>query len=362
MREARQRFRFLDVPVAPVPSLLRGHSAPVRVEFEYTDRELALLAAHDADPVNRWDAAQRTFVTAILWLARQQRAGAPLVLPAGIEHVVGHLLDDTASDPALVALALAPPDLAYVAAMEPVQDVDGIVAARAFLVRSLAARLRPAFEAVVRRHRPGTAYAPDPAQAGPRRLRNTALRYLCAQDDAAARKAAIAQYDAADNMTDAIGALAALKDSDAPERHDLYARFEARWRDEPLVLDKWFALEATAMRGGTLDRVRSLLAHPRFNARNPNRVRSLVGAFALRNYACFHAADGAGYAFVADQVLALDPANPQLAASVASAFNPWKRFAEPRRARMQAALERIASAKGLSNDVSEIVSRALFDR
>ncbi len=362
VREARQRFRFLDVPVAPVPSLLRGHSAPVRVEFEYTDRELALLAAHDADPVNRWDAAQRTFVTAILWLARQQRAGAPLVLPAGIEHVVGHLLDDTASDPALVALALAPPDLAYVAAMEPVQDVDGIVAARAFLVRSLAARLRPAFEAVVRRHRPGTAYAPDPAQAGPRRLRNTALRYLCAQDDAAARKAAIAQYDAADNMTDAIGALAALKDSDAPERHDLYARFEARWRDEPLVLDKWFALEATAMRGGTLDRVRSLLAHPRFNARNPNRVRSLVGAFALRNYACFHAADGAGYAFVADQVLALDPANPQLAASVASAFNPWKRFAEPRRARMQAALERIASAKGLSNDVSEIVSRALFDR
>jgi aminopeptidase N len=362
VREARQRFRFLDVPVAPVPSLLRGHSAPVRVEFEYTDRELALLAAHDADPVNRWDAAQRTFVTAVLWLARQRRAGAPLVLPAGIEHVVGHLLDDTASDPALVALALAPPDLAYVAAMEPVQDVDGVVAARAFLVRSLAARLRPAFEAVVRRHRPCTAYAPDPAQAGPRRLRNTALRYLGAQDDAAARKAAIAQYDTADNMTDAVGALAALKDSDAPERHDLYARFEARWRDEPLVLDKWFALEATAMRGGTLDRVHSLLAHPRFNARNPNRVRSLVGAFALRNYACFHAADGAGYAFVADQVLALDTANPQLAASVASAFNPWKRFAEPRRARMQAALERIAAAKGLSNDVSEIVSRALFDR
>jgi aminopeptidase N len=162
-------------------------------------------------------------------------------------------------------------------------------------------------------------------------------------------------------MTDAIAALAALKDSDAPERHDLYARFEARWRDEPLVLDKWFALEATATRAGTLARVRSLLAHPRFNARNPNRVRSLVGAFALRNYACFHAADGAGYAFVADQVLALDAANPQLAASVASAFNLWKRFPEPRRARMQAALERLAAAKGLSNDVAEIVSRALYD-
>jgi aminopeptidase N len=361
VREPRQRFRFLDVPVAPVPSLLRGHSAPVRVEFDYTDRELALLAAHDADPVNRWDAAQRTFVTAILWLARQQRAGAPLVLPAGIEHVVAHLLDDTASDPALVALALAPPDLAYVAAMEPVQDVDGVVAARAFLVRSLAARLRPAFEHVFARHRPREPYAPVQAQAGPRRLRNAALRYLGALDDAPSRALALAQYDAADNMTDAIAALAALKDSDAAERHDLFARFEARWREEPLVLDKWFALEATALRDGTLARVRSLLAHPRFNARNPNRVRSLVGAFALRNYARFHAADGAGYAFVADQVLALDPANPQLASSVAGAFNLWKRFPPPRRALMQAALERVAGTPGLSNDVAEIVSRTLDD-
>jgi aminopeptidase N len=361
VRESRQRFRFVGVPVPPVPSLLRGQSAPVRVEFDYTDRELALLAAHDADPVNRWDAAQRTFVTAMLWLARQHRAGAPYALPAGIEHVVAQLLDDTASDPALVAMALAPPDLAYVAAMEPVQDVDGIVAARAFLVRSLAVRLRPAFEAAVARHPPREPYAPVQAQAGPRRLRNAALRYLGAIDDDRSRRLAIAQYDAADNMTDAIAALAALKDSDAPERHDLYARFEARWRDEPLVLDKWFALEATATRAGTLARVRSLLAHPRFNARNPNRVRSLVGAFALRNYACFHAADGAGYAFVADQVLALDAANPQLAASVASAFNLWKRFPEPRRARMQAALERLAAAKGLSNDVAEIVSRALYD-
>ena len=361
VRESRQRFRFLDVPLPPVPSLLRGHSAPVRVEFDYTDRELALLAAHDADPVNRWDAAQRTFVTALLWLARQYRAGAPLVLPAGIEHVVAHLLDDASSDPALVAMALTPPDLGYVAALEPVQDVDGIVAARAFLVRTLAARLRPAFEEVIARHRPREPYAPVQAHAGPRRLRNAALRYVGALDDAPARALAIAQYEAADNMTDAIAALAALKDSDDAERHDLFARFEARWRDEPLALDKWFTLEATAIRDGTLARVRSLLAHPRFNARNPNRVRSLVGAFALRNYARFHAADGAGYAFVADQVLALDPANAQLASSVASAFNLWKRFPPPRRALMQVALERVAGTQGLSNDVAEIVSRTLDD-
>jgi aminopeptidase N len=359
VREARQRFRFLDVPAQPVPSLLRGHSAPVRIEFDYTDRELALLAARDADPVNRWDAAQRTFVTALLWMARERRAGAAPALPAGILHVVAQLLDDTSSDPALVALAITPPELAYVAALEPVHDVDGVVAAHASLVSTLAVRLRPALEAVVARHRPRDPYSPAPAQAAPRRLRNAALRYLGAIDDASARALAIGQYEAADNMTDAVAALAALRDSDAPERHDLYARFEARWRDEPLVLDKWFALEATSDRDATLDRVRSLLAHPRFNARNPNRVRSLVGAFALRNFARFHAADGAGYDFVAEQVLTLDAANPQLAASIASAFSPWKRFPEPRRGRMKAALSRLAGAGRLSSDVAEIVSRTL---
>jgi aminopeptidase N len=331
----------------------------VRLDFPYSDRELAFLAAHDSDPVNRWDAAQRTFVTALLWLARERRAGKPLVLPAVLEQVIAHLLGDAKSDPALLSLALTPPDLAYVAAMEPTLDADGIAAARHHLMRELATRLRSEFEAVLRRHRPAPIYAPSQAQIGPRRMRNVALRYLGVLDDADARSLAIAQYEAADNMTDTIAALAAIKDSDAPERHDLYARFEARWRDEPLVLDKWFALEATSHRDGTLERVKSLLAHPRFNARNPNRVRSLVGAFALRNFARFNAADGNGYSFVAEQVLALDPANPQLASSIAGAFNLWKRFPEPRRTKMKAALERIAGEPTLSPDVGEIVSRTL---
>jgi aminopeptidase N len=282
-------------------------------------------------------------------------------LPAAIEHVVAHLLADTASDPALIAMALTPPDLAYVAAMESTLDADGIVHARDFLVRALAARLRPAFEAVIARHRPVAAYAPNQAQIGPRRLRNVALRYVGWLDDAPARATVLGQFDAADNMTDAIAALAAVKDSDSQERHDLFARFEARWRDEPLVLDKWFALEATSHRDGTLDRVKALLTHPRFNARNPNRVRSVVGAFALRNFARFNAEDGKGYALVADQVLLLDPANPQLAASIAGAFNLWKRFPEPRRGAMKASLERIAREPGLSPDVSEIVTRTLED-
>jgi len=187
------------------------------------------------------------------------------------------------------------------------------------------------------------------------------LRYLGERGDAAGRAFAVAQYETADNMTEAVGALGALADTVSSERDDLYARFEERWRDEPLVLDKWFALEATSRRAGTLARVRSLLGHPRFNVRNPNRVRSLVGAFALRNFARFHAADGSGYAFVADQVLSLDPMNPQLAARIAGAFELWKRFDEPRRGRASIELKRIAAAPALSPDVTEIVTRSLAD-
>jgi aminopeptidase N len=359
VRESRERFRFVDLPPGCVPSLLRGFSAPVELAFDYSDRELAFLAAYDSDPVNRWDATQRTFVAAMLWLARERRAGRAMALMPVVEHVVAHLLEDESGDPALIALALMPPDPAYVAAMEAEQDADGVVAARAFLMRELAGRLRVPFEALVARHKPRERYAPTPAQIGRRRLRNVALRYLGALDDAGSRALAAAQYDAADNMTDAIAALAAVRDSDAPDRHDLYARFEARWRDEPLVLDKWFALEATAQRTGTLARVRALLVHPRFNARNPNRVRSLVGSYAHRNFGQFHAADGAGYAFVAEQVIALDASNPQLAASLAGAFNLWRRFPAQRRALMHAALERIRRQPALSSDVAEVAGRAL---
>jgi aminopeptidase N len=356
-----QSFRFVDVPAPPVPSLLRGFSAPVKLEFDYTDEELALLAAHDSDAVNRWDAAQRSFANAILRLARAGRVGTPAVVPASIVTLVERLLADRASDPALIALALTLPDPAYVAALEPTLDVDGVTAAWHLLQRDLARRHRPTFERVEQARRPAGPYAPNPLQVGERSLANVCLRYLGALDDAPVRVRAIQRYDRAGNMTDAIAALAAVKDSAAQDRDDLFARFEARWRDEPLVLDKWFALQARSQRDDALPRVKSLLAHPRFNVKNPNRVRSLVGAFALGNFARFHAIDGSGYAFTADQVLLLDPANPQLASALAGAFNLWKRFPEPRRGAMERALVRVARTPGLSPDVREVVTRTLED-
>jgi len=359
VREKRQSFRFVGVDAPPVPSLLRGFSAPVRVSYDYRDDEIVFLAAHDADPVNRWDAAQRAFADALLRLARDRREDRPLALPAGLAALAGHLVADRDSDPAELALALTLPDPGYAAALEPILDADGVTAAHAFLLRELARRHRGGLEDAHARMRPREAYAPTPAQAAARSFANVCLRFLGAIDDRAARAAVAAHYERADNMTDAIAALNALRDSTSPERERLFTHFEARWRDEPLVLDKWFALEALAERPDALARVEALLAHPRFNARNPNRVRSLVGAFALRNFARFHARDGAGYAFAAEQVLALDATNPQLAATVAGAFNLWKRFAQPRRGLMQAALQRIAQGRSLSPDVTEVVTRTL---
>jgi len=359
--EALQSFRFEDVPAPPVPSLLRGFSAPVAVEFDYTREALALLAAHDRDPVGRWAAVQRSYCNAILGEARRHAAGLPLALDRSVVAIVEKLVDDRESDPALIALALAPPDLAYLAGLVETIDIDALDAARDFVIRELARALRPAFLHGLASRQPAAAYAPTPAQIGTRALRNRCLAYLGTQDDDAARALAVAQFNGADNMTDAIAALAAINHSSAPEREALFARFEAKWRDEPLVLDKWFALQAASRRADTRQRVLALLSHPKFNAKNPNRVRSLLATFALHNWPAFHAADGGGYALVAGQVIALDRVNPHLSSLVAGAFNHWRRFAEPRRARQRAALEEIGGESGLSPDVREIVTRNLAD-
>jgi aminopeptidase N len=356
---AAQSFCFDDVAVPPVPSLLRGFSAPVTLEFDYPREALALLAAHDSDPYCRWDAAQRSFAHAMLDASRQHAQRRPLALDPAAVAVARQLLADGGTDPALRALALAPPEFAYLASRVDAIDIDALAAARAFVTGELARALREPLSRLHADLRAAGPYAYTPAQAGARALANRCLAYLCAADDAAARALAVAQYDAADNMTDAIAALAAVAHSAGPEREALFARFEAKWRDEPLVLDKWFALQATSRRADTLARVRMLLSHPKFNARNPNRVRSLVGAFALSNWPVFHAADGSGYAFVADQVLALDRVNPHVSSMLAGAFARWRRFPEPRRSLQRAALARIAALRSLSADAREIVASSL---
>ena len=359
--ESAQTFVFEDIAVPPVPSLLRGFSAPVSLDFEYTREELAFLAAHDGDPVSRWAAAQRGFCNAILGEAKRHAAGMPLALDRTVVAVVEKLVGDRDSDSAFIALALTPPDLAYLAGLSETIDIDALAAARDFVIRGLARALQPALLHGFTSRKPTEAYAPTQAQIGNRALRNRCLAYLGTLDDDAARALAVAQYGSADNMTDAVAALAAINHSHAPEREALFARFETKWHDEPLVLDKWFALQATSQRPDTRQRVEALMSHPKFNAKNPNRVRSLLAAFALRNWQAFHAIDGSGYAFVADQVIALDRVNPHVSSLLAGAFNHWRRFTAPRNALQRSALERIGGQSALSPDVREIIMRNLAE-
>jgi aminopeptidase N len=354
--DAEASYTFTGVARAPVPSLNRGFSAPIRVEYAYSDADLAFLATHDSDAVNRWDAAQRCFCGAILGAAQAHAAQHPLPPQPALASLVATLLADEQSDPALRALAVTPPELPYLAELAAVIDVDALVAAREHVICEIARSAQAALLDCYERHRPHAPYAPTQVQIGPRQLRNVCLRYLGALDEMPVHALAVAQFDRADNMTDSLAALAAVNHSAAPVRQALFARFEARWADEALVLDKWFALQATSHRTDTLTRVRALLGHPRFNARNPNRIRALVASFALRNWPAFHAADGAGYEFVAGQVMALDRVNPQVAASFARAFNPWRRHREPRRSLQRSALEAIGAAPDLSPDVGEIVA------
>jgi aminopeptidase N len=342
--EAEQTFDF-DVPEKPVPSLLRGFSAPVILHYPYTDAELLHLMAHDDDPFNRWEAGQRLAADVIL--RRQGKAPAEF-LDAARRALAGN-------DHAFAAEMLTLPSEAFLAERLAVVDPDALHAARLALRRQLAEALQPELTAAYRDLASDAPYAPDPASIGRRALRNLCLGYLA---ELGLTPLADDQFRRADNMTDAMAALACLANADCPEREGALQAFYEKWQREPLVVDKWLSVQATARLPDTLARVRQLLGHPAFDLRVPNKVYALVRAFAA-NHVRFHAADGAGYAFLADRVLELDKLNPQVAARMARSFDRWRKFDAGRQERARGALERIRDAAGLSRDVAEIVGKAL---
>ena len=368
LEEREATFTFEDVPAAPVPSLLRGFSAPVKLVSERSQTELAFLLAHDGDPFSRWDAGQTLAQELLLALAGDVLAGRPLALAPDFARAFGALLEDPGLDGSLRALLLALPGVRVLGqAMEPV-DYAALHAAREFAAGALARAHRARFEAIAE-SAPAGPYRLDRPSIDGRRLANAALRYLARLGDPAWISRIERRFDAADNMTDrqaALEILADLPDDVAAAGGDVgdaregpLARFHEQWRGDPLVLDKWFTVQALSTREDTFARVEALSRHPDFTLANPNRARALVGAFAMANAVRFHAADGRPYAFHAGVVLELDRRNPQLAARLVSVFNPWRRFAEPQRTRMHEQLERIARAAPLSKDVFEIVTRAL---
>lgn len=354
-----QQWTFDGIAEPPVPSLLRDFSAPVIVEYDWTDAELALLSAHDANPFARWEAGQELATRQILALAEARQAGRTLHADPAFIDAWRALLTDPAIDAAFRARALALPSEKTLAERMAAVDPPALSVARDFLRaelgRQLAAEFRAAFDA---NQTPGE-YSPAPEPAGKRALKNLALAHLMAAGDQDAQRLAEQQYASADNMTDSMAALSALINygqGDYPQQ--ALAAFYDKWRDNPLVIDKWFALQATA-RSTTVQNARELMAHPAFTLRNPNRARALVFQFCLNNARGMHHPDGSGYAFWADQVLALDALNPEVAARLARALDNWSRYVPALRAPMKEALQRVRAQDGLSRNVQEIVSKAL---
>ncbi|HUJ85859.1 MAG TPA: aminopeptidase N [Burkholderiales bacterium] len=350
VKNSEQVFKFEKLESKPVPSLLRGFSAPVILNYPYTEADLIHLMAEDDDAFNRWEAGQRLMATVVL-----ERAGEP---SRAFLDACARLLDGSTADPAFAAEALALPSESFLAEQMAVVDPDALHAARNLLRRRIAEALRAPLLAAYRANETKGPYSPDAASAGRRALRNLCLGFLMELADDEARALCLAQYERADNMTESFAALGLLANCDCRERGPALERFYAKWRDESLVVDKWLSVQAASRLAGTLARVRELLAHPAFDIRVPNKVYALIRAFSA-NHVRFHAADGAGYAFLADQVLALDKLNPQVAARMARGFDRWQRFDPARQAHAAAQLARIRDAAGLSRDVAEIVSRAL---
>jgi aminopeptidase N len=358
--QASQRVVFSDIGVRPVPSLLRGFSSPVVLETDLTRDDRLFLLSHDSDPFNRWEAAQTLAVADLKAGVTAARAGQPVATDAAFADALGRVATDDSLDHAFRALVLQLPTEADIA-RELSNDVDpeAIATSRTALRRSVAERLAKPFAALYEALSTPAPYVPDAAGAGRRALRNTLLDYLNLAETETPGARAEAHYHAADNMTDRLAALTVLVGADAPGAGAALADFYGRFHDDQLVLDKWFTVQATAPGDGTLGRVEALMRHPAFSMANPNRVRSLVGAFAGANQRQFNRADGAGFRLVTDVVLALDPKNPQVAARLLGAFRSWRALEPGRRALAEAALHRVSAQEPLSRDVADIVARCL---
>lgn len=374
LTEPSMTLTFVDVASAPVPSLLRSFSAPVVLECDYTDAELLTLLAHDGDAFNRWEAGQRLMlriaINAIADSAVSTGANGQIdqnILPDALVQAMRNVLRHPTLDAAFKELVLTLPSEAYIAEQLDVVDPQRVHAVREALRQQLAVALQADWVWAWEEHQATGGYRPDAASAGRRALAGLALSMLCqaahASGDAVWPGKTYQRFKDAGNMTDRINALAALVTSGHELATPALARFHAMYKDDALVLDKWFALQAGAPdRGGnTLPAVRQLMKHADFHIKNPNRARSVIFSYCNANPGGFHRADAAGYVFWADRVLELDSLNPQMAARLARALDRWKKLAEPYRTAAREAIARVAAKPDLSNDVREVVTRALAD-
>ncbi len=359
LRQETEVFRFVRIPGPPVPSLGRNFSAPVIIQYDYSDEALARLFIFETDAFNRWEAGQRLVMKFILKGIDDHQNGRRVQFPDAFTRGFGRALEDGAkNDPAFAAEVLALPLEVYIGEQLPVVDPDAIHQVRKSLRRQLAEPLQSILRTTYDACKVVGPYSPDAESVGRRSLRNLSLAYLMELNDPSVRRLCDEQLRTADNMTDALSALTSLANCDCPERLPALAAFYDKWKDEPLAVDKWLGVQAASSLPGTVEVVRQLTTHPAFDMKNPNKVYALLGSFGGNQFN-FHAADGSGYAFYTEQIAALDAINPQVAARLTRNLERWKRFDASRQKLMTDALKKLASLPGLSKETSEVVTKSL---
>ena len=360
--EAEQDYHFINITRQPIPSLLRGFSAPVKLEMDYSASELAFLMGHDNDPFNRWEAGQQLALRVMQGLIGDLGSGCKPELDESLSAAFGMTLKNTELDPALIAEALTLPEEEYVGEFQPVVEPQQIHKVRQTLRKQLAQTHRNELLVVYRTLNDKSGYRIDAESMGQRRLKNLCLGYLMELGDETIQELCMEQFRDADNMTDVMAALSTLVHTGSPVAEEALDSFYQQWHNDSLVLDKWFAIQAMSPQPDTLDKVKSLTEHPDFNLKNPNRARSLIGAFCMRNPVNFHQEDGEGYRFLADYVLELNGLNPQIASRMLEPLTHWRRFNKHHQQKMKLQLERILAEASLSKDVYEVASKSLSAR
>lgn len=361
-----QTLCFTGIKAEPVPSLLRGFSAPVRLDYAYSRDDLYFLMVHDSDGFNRWNAAQLLAIDVIDELLETRAANRELQVPAVLLDAFGTVLDSVLANPeldkAMIAHLLSLPTESFLIQQASQADVEGIHEVREFIADELARVHHDKFATVYKDNDANWEFSVKAEAIARRSLKNLSLSYLMRSGDEDWVQRCYWQFEGASNMTDQMAALRCLVNSRAETATDLGEKaltaFYDAWQHEALVVDQWFTVQATCGLPGTLNKVKALLQHPDFKITNPNKVRALIGAFCMQNHIGFHSADGAGYEFLADQVLKLDKLNPQIAARLLTPLTRWKKFAPQRQAQMQVQLRRIKAVDGLSPDVYEVVEKS----
>ena len=360
LSEIEQEFVFEDLTKKPIPSLLRHFSAPVDLHYNYSDEELALISSKDSDEFNRWEAGQQLMLRSFLSQLKNYKENKAIMLRGTLLQSFRNQLDHSATgDPSLMAQALSFPSESYLGEKMEVIDVEAVISIRKKFLEELALELEEDWKRVYKNMLDEGSYHLDPVSMGRRKLKNLCLEFIVRSDQINGAEMAFLQYQNSSNMTDTMGALSALNDSDSEERKKAMTKFEQKWLDEPLVLDKWFSLQATSKLPETLEKVKSLTSHSKFDRNNPNRIRSVIGAFSMGNFSGFHEISGNGYRFLADSVIEYDRSNPMVAARLAGGFNRWRKFDSKRQELMQSEMERVAGVDELSTDVREIISKSL---